>query len=228
MTISLLCRIFSIPASLSPCCCWDSSPPCKRCVVVSLPCSGWWCRCQWRPGQCGAGSQVLCGRWHRCAERNCHWCWLDDHRVWSEWGGSPVSISPSTHIALCEGRQNTAVSQTQPTSACSYQYDYHVELINTMRRHDLSRPIRWGSTYKSKNGQLSQFSVADRMELNKLNVCFAPHNQQSGIDAIHEKGEKETALWAYKVAVRVHRRLLNFKLKTTKLNNLGTSTDIFS
>lgn len=63
-----------------------------------------------------------------------------------------------------------------------------------MCRHDLSRPIRWGSKFKSKNGQLSQFSVADRMELNKLNVCFAPHNQQSGIDAIHEK-EKKTQVY---------------------------------
>ena len=96
-----------------------------------------------------------------------------------------------------------------------------------MCRHDLSRPIRWGSKFKSKNGQLSQFSVADRMELNKLNVCFAPHNQQSGIDVIHEKEKKRQVYELIKwQTCTVHRCLLNFKLKTTKLNNLGTSTDI--
>lgn len=41
--------------------------------------------------------------------------------------------------------------------------------------------------FKSNIGHLSQFSVADRMELIKLNVCFAPCNHQSRTDAIYEK-----------------------------------------
>lgn len=69
--------------SPSPCCCWDSSPLCRRCEGVSLPCLGWWCRCPWQPGRRAAGCLVPAGRWCRCVGRNCRWCWRDDRRVWS-------------------------------------------------------------------------------------------------------------------------------------------------
>lgn len=98
---------------LSPCCCLDSSPPCRRCGVASLPCLGWWCRCRWLPGQRVIGYQAPGGKWHRCAGRNSHWCWQDDQRVWSGWGGSPASVAPSTHTVLCVRRQNAAVSQAK-------------------------------------------------------------------------------------------------------------------
>lgn len=134
---------------LSPCCCLDSSPPCRRCGVASLPCLGWWCRCRWLPGQRVIGYQAPGGKWHRCAGRNSHWCWQDDQRVWSGWGGSPASVAPSTHTVLCveEAECSSQPGKTpQQHGAISV-----IQLINTISRHDLIRPIRWSSSFNMEH-----------------------------------------------------------------------------
>lgn len=92
-------------SSVPPCCCWGSCPPCRRCEGASPPYRGWWCRHQWQPVKCGAGSLGRGGRWCRCVGRMNCWCWQGDLRAWSGQCDIQTSASLSTHTKPWNTRQ---------------------------------------------------------------------------------------------------------------------------
>lgn len=116
----LVCIYIWRCAALVPCCCWGSSPLCRRCVVGFHPFPVWWHRCPSPQARHAIGSRVLVGRWCKCAGRS-HWGWPGDHQVWSGPGNSPASSAPSTHIEHCRrerggrGFRNTH-THTQPNA----------------------------------------------------------------------------------------------------------------